>query len=407
LPHKAYVHNADGTKVKKTAGSKVVDYLTGFQYENSTLQFFPTSEGYFDVVKNKYIYNYTDHLGNVRLSYMNSGSGLEIIEESNYYPFGLKHEGYNILTGNAAYQYKYNGKELQETGMYDYGARFYMPDLGRWGVVDPLAEVNRAWSPYRYAYNNPLRFIDPDGRLEGDPPGFLSRAWKEVKSWFGGNSKGTLEVGQVERVAEGQTRLFGLIQNANVDTNGNSPLENYRQWQNNPGYNNGESFGDRTARLIGAGTLEARRDFASGGMNMFGGYGRAAKAVNAVEEASNLISVKNTAPQVGEAFQNLGATIADGNISLSGRAVTNGRFDFVVTASGELKVGTGHFNLSGGANEVQAAGQLRLFKGQVMEINNASGHYQPSAAEAQQFPTILSNMGVDVSRAKLRTFSVE
>ncbi|WP_228426224.1 RHS repeat domain-containing protein [Chryseobacterium indologenes] len=403
----AYVYNADGTKVKKTAGSKVVDYLTGFQYENSTLQFFPTSEGYFDVVKNKYIYNYTDHLGNVRLSYMNSGSGLEIIEESNYYPFGLKHEGYNTSVGNAAYQYKYNGKELQETGMYDYGARFYMPDLGRWGVVDPLAEVNRAWSPYRYAYNNPLRFIDPDGRLEGDPPGFLSRAWKEVKSWFGGNSKGTLEVGQVERVAEGQTRLFGLIQNANVDTNGNSPLENYRQWQNNPGYNNGESFGDRTARLIGAGTLEARRDFASGGMNMFGGYGRAAKAVNAVEEASNLISVKNTAPQVGEAFQNLGATIADGNISLSGRAVTNGRFDFVVTASGELKVGTGHFNLSGGANEVQAAGQLRLFKGQVMEINNASGHYQPSAAEAQQFPTILSNMGVDVSRAKLRTFSVE
>ena len=164
----SYLYSADGTKVKKTAGSKVVDYLTGFQYENSTLQFFPTSEGYFDVVKNKYIYNYTDHLGNVRLSYMNSGSGVEIIEESNYYPFGLKHEGYNILTGNAAYQYKYNGKELQETGMYDYGARMYMPDIGRWGVVDPLAETSRRWSTYTYAFNNPMRFIDPDGRQGTD-----------------------------------------------------------------------------------------------------------------------------------------------------------------------------------------------------------------------------------------------
>lgn len=46
-----------------------------------------------------------------------------------YYPFELKHQGYNSssLAGNV-YQYKYNGKELQETGMYDYGVRMYMPD---------------------------------------------------------------------------------------------------------------------------------------------------------------------------------------------------------------------------------------------------------------------------------------
>ncbi|MCT3838892.1 RHS repeat-associated core domain-containing protein, partial [Elizabethkingia anophelis] len=161
-----YVYRADGTKVRKVFGGKTTDYLDGFQYENGVLQFVPTSEGYYDVVKNKYIYNYTDHLGNVRLSYTKGASGgAEIIEENNYYPFGLKHQGYNTASlANSAYQYKYNGKELQETGMYDYGARMYMPELGRWGVVDPLAEKMTRHSPYNYAFNNPIRFIDPDGR---------------------------------------------------------------------------------------------------------------------------------------------------------------------------------------------------------------------------------------------------
>ena len=57
-------------------------------------------------------------------------------------------------TSQNAYQYKYNGKKLQETGMYDYGARMYMPDIGRWGVVDPLAEKHPDLNPMMYTLNS-------------------------------------------------------------------------------------------------------------------------------------------------------------------------------------------------------------------------------------------------------------
>jgi RHS repeat-associated protein len=200
-----YLYRADGVKVSKiysqSSGYRVTDYLDGFQYITSPtsangfgLKFVPTSEGYFDFINNVYIYNYTDHLGNVRLSYSDAdqdgviqprdlsyrecvdmGEGNvacndiwipgEIVETNNYYPFGLMHN-FTATTTNA-YQYKYNGKELQETGMYDYGARFYMPDIGRWGVVDPLAETSRRFSTYMYALDNPIMFIDPDGREAG------------------------------------------------------------------------------------------------------------------------------------------------------------------------------------------------------------------------------------------------
>ncbi len=64
-------------------------------------------------------------------------------------------------------KYKYNGKEYNDDfslGLYDYGARWYDPAVGRWGQVDPSAEKMNDWSPYNYGFNDPIKMIDPDGK---------------------------------------------------------------------------------------------------------------------------------------------------------------------------------------------------------------------------------------------------
>jgi RHS repeat-associated protein len=103
----------------------------------------------------------------------NSGSvdSSEIKEENNYYPFGLKMKGFNNVVTGRDHKYGFGDKEEQdELGLewMDFHARNYDASLGRWMNIDPLAEKFYDFTPYNYANNNPIYFIDPDGMESKD-----------------------------------------------------------------------------------------------------------------------------------------------------------------------------------------------------------------------------------------------
>jgi len=191
-----YVYTADGRKLQKIVTNGAVtstQYDSGLQYVDNVLKFFPQEEGFVNKESDgsfSYLYQYKDHLGNIRVSYKdanNNGiiSSGEVQEEMNYYPFGMQHKGYNsvISTNN----YKYNGKELQDElglNLYDYGARNYDPALCRWINIDVLAENYMNLSGYSYCINNPLLFIDPTGMAVEEIAGGIRFTGEDAISAF-------------------------------------------------------------------------------------------------------------------------------------------------------------------------------------------------------------------------------
>lgn len=161
---------ADGTKVSKsyksgTNPSIVTEYLDGFQYQNNMLQFFPTAEGYYDFTNNRYVYQYKDQVGNVRVSYYKDANNIAVIDkETNYYPLGLEHS-YNPTTpANGRYKYTFQGQEKQEIGDWlSFKWRNYDPTIGRFFNVDPLSEKYAYQSHYNFSENRLIDGIELEG----------------------------------------------------------------------------------------------------------------------------------------------------------------------------------------------------------------------------------------------------
>lgn len=187
LPSSAYA-NVDytygGEKVRTDytgVGPETVHYLGAIELHNNERTVHHHAEGRMTVDPNRdtYVIEYTlrDHLGNTVVTFADiDGDGEidplamepEVIQRNMYYAFGMEIEG-NWNRVSYPYpdnNYLYNGKELHEwSGLNwsDYGARWYMPEIGRFTGVDPVAAATPQWTTYAYCGDDPVSFVDPTG----------------------------------------------------------------------------------------------------------------------------------------------------------------------------------------------------------------------------------------------------
>lgn len=427
-----YFYDATGVKLKKkiTDGTTITttEYMDGFQYTNSKLDFFPHAEGYVKATPAglggnttyafNYVFNYTDHLGNIRLKYAqdpNNNNEVTILEEDHYYPYGLKHHGYSsshfvlkrddgpgtgvVLTPvnpflGDTYRYKFGAKEYDDTfdiNTYDFGARNYDPALGRWMNIDPLAEAMRRHSPYNYAFNNPVFFIDPDGMAP---------------------IAGALKSGLLVQ----DTKFLGTsdIMNGNMGST-----------------NIGNSFGDGSGNSDNSGVYKAkfkqmRSDFANTDYSLSGGdpidppkYNGKSVAVGAINELPEVVisgrgggsdvsagistgaSLASSGAGITSSFvynaKNgswIGKNLVEYSTSWGGNGYTGGKNSFAKNLSGNLSnVGTGLSVFNAGVIQYQySSGQINSAEYGIEQTSNAISTRVPAWGIGWELGRLITNI---------------
>jgi RHS repeat-associated protein len=180
-----FTYDGNGARVKKVDPSGTTTYYVGGLYEKMEAGGVVTTTSYYYAgaqrvamrttvgVSTTVTYLHSDHLGSTSLTTDAAGA---VVARVLYYPYGETRYTEGTLTTDYGYTGQRNEAGL---GLMDYGARHYDPALGRFVSADTIVPGagSQALSRYMYVRGNPLKYVDPSGRIDHEPPTPVPFGW--------------------------------------------------------------------------------------------------------------------------------------------------------------------------------------------------------------------------------------
>jgi hypothetical protein len=339
-------------------------------------------------------YELKDHLGNVRVvigdeketNLITTGFLLraKVKNYSGYYPFGYQTQ--NSWAG-ISYRYGFNGQEKSpEIDANHTTAEFWEYDsraVRRWNR-DP--ETYPSISDYAVFADNPILYNDPNGLAPGPGPGLpnLLLSLNFLKFTTERNQSAKNLLATMQRL--GYKPTLGDRVSAYTYSYLSSGLGNYTDQNDAAVLSEGRNLDNTKA-------TRSDKIFAGVGiiLPVVGG-----KVLQEMLEGVGKIGAKLLTKQSGEI---LNITAKNGALKFTdANKGGEGWRDFVITNDGELRVGSGHYTLSGEAESVKGAGQIYITKeGKIDAVNNNSGHYKPDDSQLRKQASLLKASGLTTS----------